>query len=222
MIALILALILAVALASSGPQPAPKALVGAWVLSQDGEGAPACTITLKPGETIGGFEMAVPKPCSRVIRHADDMAAWYVAPNGVLTFADATRRGMLRLKPGTGGGWISAADGEHYLMSRPSKAPTLAQRMSGHWRLVALGGVPLCDFDLTSNPAGSAGTLKPRGACKAPWTGKAFSGWSLKGRRITLADPAGKPIIAIADCGLGGCTGETPAGDFIGFTPEFE
>ena len=197
-------------------------MLGAWVLSQDGEGAPACTVTMRPDQTIGGFSMLAARICTRVLRKAGDLAAWYVAPSGVLVFADPTRRPILRLKPQSGGGWVSATDGEHYLLGRPASAPTLAQRMTGHWRLVALGGVPLCDFDVTSNAAGSAGTLKPRAVCKSPWAGKAFASWSLKGRRITLADRAGAPIVAIADCGLGGCTGETPQGDFIGFTPIFE
>lgn len=209
-------LILAAAVAAA-PNAPPKAMLGRWDFGRDGEGAPSCTVTLNPEPVIGGYRLTAAKACARVTPRAGDLYAWYVNTAGELVFADPVRKAVVRLSQGDGV-WSSDA----YLMNRPGRPLTQAQRMRGHWRLAALGGAPLCDFDLTSNPLGTAGTLKPRGRCKAPWAGRAFSTWALKGRTITLSDTAGKPVVSISGCGLGGCDGALPGGDFIGFTPIFE
>jgi hypothetical protein len=200
---------------------APSAMVGAWDLSKDGEGAPTCRIALSKDTTIGGFAVAVPKTCAKVTKNAGDIYAWRM--NGKdLAFADPLRHTLLTFASDGQGTW-STAGADHLLLSKPSRTLSQAERMRGHWRLVALGGVPLCDFDLTSNPAGTAGTLRAHPtACKAPWVGRSFARWELKARRISLIDDAGKTVVAINDCGLGGCTGELPNGDFIGLTPQFD
>jgi hypothetical protein len=211
-----LGLILAAAVATAANAP-PQAMLGRWDFGRDGEGADSCVITLGPEPVIGGFRLTAPKACAKITPQWDDLYAWRMDAGGDLVFADPTRKGVIRLSRSQGA-WSS----QTYLMSRPGKPLTQAERMRGHWRLVAFGGDPLCDFDITSNAGGTAGTLKGRGACKAPWAGRAFSAWALKGRRITLSDTAGKPVVSINDCGLGGCVGELPNGDFIGFTPIFE
>lgn len=217
-----ISLALAATLAASAPASAPPALLGGWVFGRDGEGAATCNVTLHPDRVIGGFRLEAPAACRRVLPRAGDLYAWHVATSGALVLSDPLRKPIVVLPRGSDGDLATAPGEPAYLFSRPSRTLTQAERMRGHWRLVALGGEPLCDFDIASNAAGTAGTLKPRGACKAPWTGRNFARWSLQGRRMTLADAAGKAIVVIADCGLGGCDGTLPNGDFVGFIPIFE
>ena len=219
-----LPVLLAVATLAAAAQPpsAPSAMTGRWVLARDGEGAPSCDLSLGPQPVIGGYKVTAAPACRRVVSWSQDFYAWYLNTAGVVVLADPTRKPVMRFVLRQGAYVADGPNGALFIISRPARELTQAQRMRGHWRLAALGGVPLCDFDMTSNAGGTAGTLKMRTGCAAPWKGRAIAAWSLKGRRITLADAAGKPVVAIADCGLGGCTGELPNGDFVGFTPIFE
>ena len=99
----------------------PKALVGAWVIGKDGEGASACTIRLNAPGVIGGFQLAAPKSCKAVLDRWDDLYAWYIATDGDLVMADGLRQPGLVFHKLNDGDWATEGDTwDRLLLARAS------------------------------------------------------------------------------------------------------
>lgn len=100
----------------------PKALVGAWVIGKDGEGASTCTIRLNAPGVIGGFQLAAPKSCKDVLERWDDLYAWYIATDGDLVMADGLRQPVLVFHKRNDGDWATEGDTwDRLLLARTSK-----------------------------------------------------------------------------------------------------
>ena len=193
----------------------PAKYLGTWTFSGDTEGTSSCTVQLKAPAVIGGYVVKAPKACAKVFAGAADIYAWRPAPGGAIAFADPTRHAVLMFQPSSDGDLVArGADGRGYVLDRPHPA-FKPKGMAGAWRLNGLGGVALCPLTLTADKTGKAGALTRGTPCAAPWKTKAFTRWSLAGRKLTLKDAAGHAILSFKQDDLVTYEGEASSGDPI-------
>lgn len=186
-------LVLAMAPAAWAQTPAaPKAMLGSWVLAQDGEGAPTCTIVLDAPPVIGGFRLTSQPRCRRVLETADDLYAWYLNPKGELVLADATRHAVLVFSMMEGTWAASPEPATQLLLSRPVRPRTAKEAMEGHWNIAAVGGVPLCQLAFTSDAAGRSGSISRGGACATAWLDRGWTSWRRDGDELEILDKRGR------------------------------
>jgi|GEM_PF-6159395 len=188
-----LLLLLVAAPVQAGAPAAPKAMLGSWVFAQDGEGSSTCTLDLRAHPVIGGFELSAPARCKQVILEAEDLYAWRMNGDGALVLADATRRSMLVFRKDASGAWSTTEEaGIPYLLSRPSRPRTAQEAMAGRWNITALGGVPLCQLALTSDPRGLSGRVERAGACSTAWLDRGWTSWRKRGGDLEILDARGR------------------------------
>ena len=208
---------LSVAPALAQAPAAPKALLGNWVLAQDGEGSPTCTLTLKAHRVIGGFELSAPPRCSRVLEAADDIAAWYLNADGALVLADATRRALLVFTKRASGAWAEDA-GAPYLLTRPTLPRTPQAAMAGRWNITAVGGVPLCQLVLTSDAKGVSGQVARSGACATAWLDRGWAAWRKRGDGLEILDALGRVAFAFRRLDVVTFEGKAPGNQIVFLT----
>ena len=191
-----LALALAPAAWAQAPA-APKAMLGSWVLAQDGEGGSTCTLTLQAPLIIGGFRLTSQPRCKRVLEAADDFYAWYLNPKGDLVLADATRHAVLAFSMADGT-WIASPEpGTQLLLSRPTKPRSAQEQMTGRWNIAAVGGVPLCQLSFSSDAAGRTGTISRGGACATAWLDRGWTSWRRDGDALQILDRRGRVAFSL-------------------------
>lgn len=193
-----LALVLAAGAATAADHPTdPKALVGEWTLSPMAEGPEVCNFTMDADSTDGGYTLHIPFSCYRDF-DVDDVTAWGVDADGAILFKDRRGRTLHRFDPVPVGGYGATEPGWSLDRREREQRPPMSQQelMSGVWRITGLGGASLCAFDLTSNAAGTAGTLKVKPGCSGEWATKTWSRWTLRKRELTLFNASGQPVVA--------------------------
>jgi hypothetical protein len=176
---------------------APKTLLGNWVFTQDGEGSSTCTLELRSSRVIGGFALAAPDRCTRVIQEAGELYAWYLNADGQLVLADAARSSLLVMRKNPDGGWSSVEEGGvPYLLNRPTRPRTAQEAMAGRWNIAAVGGAPLCQLALTSDAKGSSGKVERAGACSTAWLDRGWASWRKRGDGLEILDARGRVAFA--------------------------
>ena len=172
---------------------APKAMLGSWVIAQDGEGSSTCTLDLKAHQVIGGYELSVPARCKRAVQEADDLYAWRMNGEAELVLADATRKPVLVFRRDASGAWSTPEEaGIPYLLSRPSRPRTPQEMMAGRWDITAVGGTPLCQLALTSDAKGGSGKVERAGACSTAWLDRGWASWRKRGETLEILDGRGR------------------------------
>lgn len=200
---------------------APKDYAGKWTLSGLSEGDAVCTLALTGEEAIGGWAVDLPKDCVDKFPATGDVAAWTLVPDGAIAFIDPLRHVVLKFEPVEIGGYVAhPAKGESIALDRARVVVELTdqQRMARVWLLTGLGGDPICIVQLASAEDGTSGTIRNMSRCQAPWTGVQFGSWKRADGKLTLLDTAGRPVITLKGDPIEGFSGETAAGDFVGFT----
>jgi hypothetical protein len=142
------ALLALVALA--GPalaEPDVKSMAGPWTLSGSHEAEAACRLTLAAEQTIGGWDLQLPKACLKAFPQLADVTAWtiYADHSGDIGLIDALRKTVFRFAR-AGDAYVThpAKAGVQLVLTRDagSHAPSAQQRMSGGWSLTGMGGIP--------------------------------------------------------------------------------
>ena len=197
--ALALAFFAAPALAGDSSAPWAKPYAGVWTVAPSAEGGYACTLKLGTGMAIGGAEVEV-SPACRKNYPFEDVAAWSLSKAGDILLIDALRKTLVRFRKSTAGDYMAELKGrDSAVLSRGDLEPKSSAHalMSGTWSLSGPDNDPTCGFTLTSDKAGTSGSLKRAGQCAAVWRGKAWAKWSVKSDQITLADKAGKALLKL-------------------------
>ena len=121
---------LAFATASALATDAPP-MTGDWTIGRTSEWPDTCTLTLLPGETIGGFDVKLHRGCKKAFAWTDDVTAWRLGAPDDLVLADATRHGVIHFRRDETGDWVGTGpDGQDYIITRdkpkraaPASAP---------------------------------------------------------------------------------------------------
>lgn len=214
--------LVALAVAAGSPAAAleaPKDYAGDWTMSGLSEGADACDVILTADPAIGGWSVQLAADCQDKFALPEDIAAWTVRPGGAVAFIDPQRKVLLTFEPTDIGGYVAhPAGGEPLALDRARADAVVSDqaRMAKMWILTALGGAPTCIIQLTSAADGMSGAIRTISRCQAPWAGVQFGGWTRTGRKLTLIDRAGHPVITLAGDPGEGFTGETADGAFVG------
>ncbi len=200
------ALLLAAAPALAKPAhtkeaPAPWAgpYAGTWTLSPSTEGGYACTLKLGTDMAIGGAGVEVSATC-RKNHDLEDVAAWTLTKTGDIELIDPLRKPVLKFRKSRAGDYMAEVKGADALvLSRGDLAGKSSPHeiMSGTFSLSGPDNADACGFTVTSDKAGTSGTLKRVGTCAAKWKAKAWAKWSVKGDQITLSDKAGKALLKL-------------------------
>ena len=112
--------------AQAASQPAPTAakLAGDWTIARTSEWPDDCSLTLKRGQTIGGFDLTLKRGCHRAFAWTADLTAWRLGPAGDLVLADALRHGVIHFVQGEDGDWMGPGpDGQDYIITRDRPPP---------------------------------------------------------------------------------------------------
>jgi hypothetical protein len=204
---------------------APKDYAGKYALSGVSEGAAVCRLTLTDEMAIGGWGVTLAKDCQGKFGLPDDIAAWTVLQNGSIAFIDPLRKVVLRFEPVDAGSYVAERPGaESIALDREVKPHTLTERerMSGNWTLNRLGGDVICRYAMTSNKAGTAGSLKAGAGCPKAWA--RVTRWEIAKGRIMLAvdaGKAGKTLLTLPGDSLQGFDGEDAKGVYYGFVRDW-
>lgn len=219
------AALLALAASPAAALEAPKDYAGPWTLSGVSEGDPVCKVKLGREMAIGGWSVELAKDCYGKFGLSEDIAAWTVYPDGAIGFIDPLRKLVIRFEPVEIGGYVGdGPQGRPISLDREQKGrpPTEAERMSGTWMLTELGGKVICRYRMTSNKAGTAGTLKAEPGCPADWA--RVTRWSTGGGKIHLkiyADRASLIRLALPGDSIQGFDGEDAKGELYGFVRDW-
>lgn len=204
-------------------QTPPQDYAGPYTLSGLSEGDEVCDLTLGDEPVVGGWSIDIPKDCFDKFGISSDIAAWTTGGDGEVRFIDALRKPLLIFEKTEIGGYVAhPSEGEPISLDRKTDAPELTaqERMSGAFIATRMGGDPLCLLTLTSNKDGMAGTLKPRGACQAPWASAAK--WRIEGEVLLLSDAKGKTLVKLRGDPILGFGGTTAGGDDVGLSRDVE
>jgi hypothetical protein len=108
--------------ASAPASSAASQDAGTWMLSKDGEGAPACRVKLERRRVIGGSALSVHARCAEVTPRSEDLYAWYRNKGGELVMADPQRHAVLVFHALPNGVWATqGSDDERLLLQRAGK-----------------------------------------------------------------------------------------------------
>jgi hypothetical protein len=159
------------------------------------DGKASCVLTFTSEGSIGGWEAKIPPACVKAFPELADAGVWTFDGNGGLVIADAMRHRLAVFPEQEGGPYEARRPNGRTWTLRRLNAPAMltpAQQMTGRWRLVK-DLKDVCVLDITSNAAGTAGSIKPRPGCDPAWSG--WAKWTLKGDRLTLRDKGGVPAL---------------------------
>jgi len=110
------------AIASDDGPPLPrvlKGMVGTWSITVDDDGVPECLVKLRAGNTIGGYQLVVPKPCAKDYP-MEDLTAWNAGTGDEIIFIDALRHVVFRFTQEEDGLYATdPAKPPHFSMSQP-------------------------------------------------------------------------------------------------------
>ena len=110
--------------AVSRPAPTVAKLAGDWTIARTSEWPDDCSLTLKRGQTIGGFDLTLKRGCHRAFAWTADLTAWRLGPAGDLVLADALRHGVIHFVRGEDGDWMGPGpDGQDYIITRDRPPP---------------------------------------------------------------------------------------------------
>jgi hypothetical protein len=200
MLIALLALTATPALAQDGPPAWAKGYVGDWTLESASEGGYPCGFKVLPQAGIGGVAVEM-SPACRKNYAVEDVAVLTQGAKGELRFLDAVRKTVIAFPKAPDGGWVSPPQdsGMQLVISKGSAWTPQSRRelMSGTWSLSGPADARTCGFSMTSNKAGTAGTLSQDGQCPKPWKGKAWAKWTVKDAVMVVSDKAGAPILTL-------------------------
>ena len=115
----LLALAAALALAPAASLAAPASLAGDWTIARTSEWPDVCSLTLLPGETIGGFDVKLKPGCRKAFAWTGDVTAWRMGAENELVLADALRHGLIHFTRGEDGDWMGPGpDHQDYIITR--------------------------------------------------------------------------------------------------------
>jgi hypothetical protein len=115
--------------AASRAPPTVAKLAGDWTIARTSEWPDDCPLTLKRGQTIGGFDLALKHGCREAFAWTADLTAWRLGPAGDLVLADALRHGVIHFVQGEDGDWMGPGpDGQDYIITRDRPAPVRHRR----------------------------------------------------------------------------------------------
>jgi len=211
-------------LALAGPafasaEPTVLDAAGAWRLSEVG-GKVACTLTLMRQASLGGYEIKAPLACREAFPPLKALAAWAPDDKGGIVLSDAQARPIIDFPGQLRGPYeAKAPDGKTWRLESLDAPPRPARggRMSGDYRLTAIGGATLCNLAFTSNIFGSHGGIS-QSACTPAWGDKNLAAWSLHAGRLTLMDKAGKTILVLKPSDPGAYVVADPKADLVTLT----
>jgi hypothetical protein len=208
------------ACAAADPAAALQAEAGDWRLSEVG-GKVACTLTLTRQTSLSGYEVKAPLACRRAFPPLKTVAAWAPDDKGGIVLSDAQAKPII-VFPGQQGGpyEAKAPDGRTWRLEALHESAHVAPvrgRMSGDFRLTALGGATLCDLTLSSNFFGTHGGVTATG-CTAPWTDKNLAAWSMRSGKLTLLDKAGQSVLVMKPTDAGAYVVADPKADVVTLT----
>jgi hypothetical protein len=194
-----------------------QAEAGDWRLSEVG-GKVACTLTLTRQTSLAGYEVKAPLACRRAFPPLKSLAAWAPDDKGGIVFSDAQAKPII-VFPGQQGGpyEAKAPDGRTWRLEALRESAHVAPvrgRMSGDFRLTALGGATLCDLTLTSNFFGTHGAVAPAN-CTQPWTDKNLASWSMRSGKLSLLDKAGQSVLIMKPTDAGTYVVADPKADLV-------
>jgi hypothetical protein len=162
------------------------------------DGKASCVLTFTTEGSIGGYEAKVPAACLRAFPELGDGAVWSL-DNGGIVLSDTLRHRIAFFPEQEGGPYeMQRKNGRTWTLTALDVPPPLTpgQQMAGKWVMNAdLDKV--CVYDIKSNGAGTAGTLKARPGCKPAWAGRGLVKWTRKGETLKLLNAAGKPVITL-------------------------
>lgn len=162
------------------------------------DGKASCVLTFTTEGSIGGYEAKVPAACLKAFPELGDGAVWSL-DNGGIVLSDTLRHRIAFFPENEGAAYeASRKNGKTWTLTALDVAPELTpgQQMAGKWVMNAdLDKV--CTYDIKSNAAGTAGTLKARPGCKPAWTQRGLVKWTRKGETLKLLNAGGKPVITL-------------------------
>ena len=111
------------AIASDDGPPLPrvlKGMLGTWSITVDDDSVPECLVKLRAGNTIGGYQLVVPKPCAKTYP-MEDLMAWNAGTgDDEIIFVDALRHVVFRFTQEEDGLYTTDPDKQpHFSMSQP-------------------------------------------------------------------------------------------------------
>jgi hypothetical protein len=199
----------ATVLALAGPafataQPAAlDAAAGDWRLSEVG-GKVACTLTLTRQTSLTGYEVKAPMACRRAFPPLKTVAAWAPDDKGGIVLSDAQAKTIIAFpaQPGQAAGALEARapDGKTWRLEslRAAAVVTPAKgRMSGDYRLTAIGGATLCDLTFRADMMFATRGPITAVACTPAWGDKKLAYWSMRAGKLSLMDRDGKTILVM-------------------------
>jgi hypothetical protein len=214
---LTLAVLLTATAALAAGQP-PQAQAGRYTLSGVSEGDPVCRVTLGTQMAIGGWSLDLAKDCYGKFGLSQDIAAWTLLPGGGIAFIDPLRKPLVRFEPIQAGGYVGdGPNSQPIALDREAKAPplTVQQQLSGRWSLNQLGGQVVCRYAMTSNRAGTAGTLRAQRGCPGNWAAVVL--WERGGGRLRLLDAKRRVRLTLRGDPVEGFGGDDTKGQTWGF-----
>lgn len=194
-----------------------QAEAGDWRLSEVG-GKVACTLTLTRQTSLSGYEVKAPLACRRAFPPLKTVAAWAPDDKGGIVFSDAQAKPIIVFPGQTGGPYeAKAPDGRTWRLEalrETAHAAPVPGRMSGDYKLTALGGATLCDLTLTSNFFGTHGGVTPAN-CTAPWADRKLAAWSIRSGTLTLLDRTGQSVLVMKPTEAGAYVVADPKADLV-------
>ena len=83
--------------------PGIETLQGTYELWEDFEGGKVCDVVLETERTIGGYVVRGDNRCMKAFKFSGEPHAWFIDREGWATIVDASRKILVRLKPGEDG-----------------------------------------------------------------------------------------------------------------------
>jgi hypothetical protein len=201
---------LAVTAAQAQPAAWSAALAGPWTLAGASEGDPYCAVTLGRGEAIGGAAIEISATCRRNY-DMEDIAAWALRGRDIV-FIDALRKVRYVFHRSPDGTYIATqprdlgAFLERGSPERPASIRALFDD-EGTFTLSGPNNAKPCGFAVYGK-----GGLDQEGRCAAPWKGKGWKRWSVKGNQLTLLDGKGGVILTLTRSDAYTFMAQTPGG----------
>ena len=69
--------------------------------------------------------------------------------------------------------------------------------MTGRWNIAAVGGVPLCQLNFTSDAAGRTGAISRGGICAQAWLDRGWTSWRRDGETLQILDRRGRVAFSL-------------------------
>ena len=122
--AVLVTLTVGAAAASDAGPPLPrdlKGMLGVWSITVDDDSVPQCLVKLRAGNTIGGYQLDVPKACPKDYP-MENLSAWNAGTGDEIIFIDVLRHVVFRFTQEEDGLYATdPAKQPHFSMSQPSE-----------------------------------------------------------------------------------------------------